>query len=120
MITRIFAAAVVAMVVATTAPLPAFSIDEKTPDECGKYLADMSNDLDTLEALVPNVPPEESSYIEKEYSAAVKSGAGKRIYDIEHRSLFPAWTLHNAFDDAREQLKLTRPAALTLKFKIQM
>jgi hypothetical protein len=112
--------AAIAMLVATTAPLPAFSTDEKTADECGKYLAEMSNDLDTLEALVPNVSPEESSYIEKEYSAAITAGAGKRIYDIEHRPLFPAWNLHNAFDDAREQLKLSRPAALTLKFKIQM
>jgi hypothetical protein len=119
MFTRI-AAAVIAMLVATTAPLPAASKDDKTPDDCGKYLAEMSKDLDTLELLVPNVPPEEASYIEKEYPAAIASGAGKRIYDVEHRPFFPAWNLHNAFNDAREQLKLSRPIGSDVKFTIQM
>jgi hypothetical protein len=80
----------------------------------------MATDLDALEVLVPNVPPEEASYIDKEYSAAVQSKAGQRIYAIEHRPLFLAWNLHNAFDDARETLKLSRPAALTLKTKLEM
>lgn len=80
----------------------------------------MSKDLDTLELLVPNVPPEEVSYIEKEYPAAIASGAGKRIYDVEHRPFFPAWNLHNAFNDAREQLKLSRPIGSDVKFTIQM
>jgi hypothetical protein len=114
------AAAMTAMLLAVTAPLPALSKDEKTADECGKHLTEMSNDLDTLEALVPNVPPDEASYLEKEYSAAIKSGAGKRIYDTEHRLLFPAWNLHNAFTDAREALKLSQPINLDLKIKMQM
>jgi hypothetical protein len=63
------------------------------------------------------LPSEEASYIEKEYSAAIKSSAGTRIYDIEHRPFFPAWNLHNAFDDARATLKLSRPA-LRLKTKL--
>lgn len=46
MFTRI-SAAVFAMLVAMTTPLLAFSNDEKTADECGKYLTEMSNDLDT-------------------------------------------------------------------------
>jgi hypothetical protein len=108
------------MLIATTAPLPAFAIDEKSPEECGKFLDEMTKDLDTLEALVPNVPAEEASYIDKEYAAAIKSGAGKRIYDIENRPRFPAWNLHIAFDDAREALKAPRPTVLDLKFKIQM
>jgi hypothetical protein len=80
----------------------------------------MTDDLATLEALVPNVPPEEANYLEKEYSAAIQSGAGRRIYAVENRRRFAAWNLHNAFDDARAQLKLPRPAALGLKMKIQM
>jgi hypothetical protein len=101
-------------------PLPALSKDEKTADECSKYITEMFKDLDNLEALVPNVPPEEASYIEKEYSAATASGAGKRIDDIEHRLFFPAWNLHNSFNDAREQLKLSRPIGSDVKFTIQM
>ena len=46
--------------------------------------------------------------------------AGQRIYAIEHRPLFPAWNLHNAFDDARQTLKLSRPAALSLRTKLEM
>ena len=82
----------------------------------------MSKDLDSLELLVPNTPPEEASYIDKEYSAAIASGAGQRIYNVEHRPFFPAWNLHNAFNDAREWLKSnSRPIGVVdLKFRIQM
>lgn len=69
---------------------------------------------------MPNVPLEEAIYIEKEYPAAIQSGTGKRMYDIEHRPVFPARNLHNAFNDAREQLKLSQPKNLDLKFKILM
>jgi hypothetical protein len=105
-----------------TAPFPACAADEKTPDECTKYLDEMESDLNTLENLVPNVPPEEASYLEKEYSAAIQSLSGQRIYGVEQRSFFAAWNLHNAFDEAREQLKLSRPSVsvLHLKMKIQM
>ena len=50
---RAIAAAVIVMLATTTAPSVAFSKDEKSPNECGKYLSEMSQDLDTLEALVP-------------------------------------------------------------------
>jgi hypothetical protein len=119
MFTRI-SATVSVILVAMTASVPAFAVDEKSPDECSKYLTEMSSALDELETLVPNIPPEEASYIDKEYSAAVKAGAGKRIYYIEHRPFFPAWYLRNAFNDAREQLKLSRPDGLDLKFKMLM
>lgn len=62
---------IVAVVAATVLPIllaashPAFSADEKSPNECGTYLTEMSQVLDTLEALVPNVPPDEASYLEK-------------------------------------------------------
>jgi hypothetical protein len=120
--TRTFAAAIIAMLLAMAAPSLAFSKDEKTPDECNKYLTEMSNDLDTLEALVPNVPPDEASYLEKEYSTAVDVMASVRIYAVEHRPLFPAWNLHNAFHIAREELKLHEPipADHNLKFEIEM
>jgi hypothetical protein len=123
---RITAAAVTAMLLVTTAPSPTFSKDEKSPDECGKYLSEMSGDLDTLEALVPNVPPEEASYLEKENSTAIQSLAGKRIYDVEHRPLYAAWHLHNEFHWAREELKgnqtlLALPDLKSnLKFTIEM
>jgi len=61
---RAFAGAV-AMLLEIMAPLPTSAIDEKSPDECTKYLDQMTSELDTLEALVPNVPPEEAGYIEK-------------------------------------------------------
>jgi hypothetical protein len=83
------AAAVIVMLVTTAAPATAFSKDEKSPNECGKYLSEMSQDLDILEALVPNVPPEEASYLEKEDAAAIQTGGGKRIYALEHRPLYP-------------------------------
>jgi hypothetical protein len=108
-VNRTIAAAVITMLVATTTPSLAVSQEAKTADECGKYLTEICKDLNTLEALVPNVPPEEASYIEKEYGAAIASGTGKRIYDIEHRLFFAAWNLHNAFNDARENVKLSRP-----------
>jgi hypothetical protein len=89
--------------VATTVPVLAFAVNEKTVDECNsKYVDQMTSDLDALEALVPNVPPEEANYLEKEYSAAILSEPGKRVYQIEHRTLFAAWNLHNAFNDVRE------------------
>jgi hypothetical protein len=72
------------------------------------------------------VPPEEESYLEKEDSAAVRSLSGNRIYDVEHRPLYPAWHLHNEFHWAREELKGNqRLAALpdltsNLKFTIKM
>jgi len=124
---RTIATAVIAMLVATAAPSLAFSKDEKSPNECGKYLTEMSEALDTLEALVPNVPPEEASYLEKEDSAAIQTRAGKRIYGVEHRPLYPAWHLHNEFHWAREELKTSQPLpALTdvnksnLKFTIEI
>jgi hypothetical protein len=123
---RAIAAAVIVMLVTTAASSIAFSKDEKSPNECGKYLSEMSGDLDTLEALVPNVPPEEASYLEKENSAATQTLAGKRIYDVEHRPLYPAWHLHNEFHWAREELKTNQPLAAlrdlksNLKFAIVM
>jgi hypothetical protein len=50
---RAIAAAVIVMLVTTAASSIAFSKDEKSPNDCGKYLGEMSEDLDTLEALVP-------------------------------------------------------------------
>jgi hypothetical protein len=123
---RAIAAAVIVMLVTTAAPSIAFSKDEKSPNDCGKDLGEMSEDLDTLEALVPNVPPEEASYLEKEDSAAIQSLSGKRIYDVERRPLYAAWHLHNEFHWAREELKGDqRLAALpdlksSLKFTIEM
>ena len=112
------------MLLVTTAP--AFSEDEKSPNECGKYLSEMSQDLDTLEALVPNVPPDEASYLDKEYSAAISEMAVMRISAVEHRPLFPAWDLRNQFQSAREALKTNQPLATlpdlksNLKFTIEM
>src|ERR1700730_3302147 len=88
MSTRV-AAAVIEIFLAATSPLPALSQDEKSPNECRKYLTAMSEVLDTLEALVPNVLPDEASYLEKENAAAIQSGAGKRIVDVEHSQLLP-------------------------------
>jgi hypothetical protein len=123
---RAIAAAVIVMFVTIAAASIALSKDEKSPNECGKYLSEMSEDLDTLEALVPNVPPEETSYLEKEDAAAIQSRAGKRIYDVEHRPLYAAWHLLNEFHWAREELKGNqRLAALpdlksNLKFTIEI
>jgi hypothetical protein len=79
----------------------------------------MRNDLDTLEALVPNAPPEEESYLKKEYSAAIISRSGSRIYDIEHLPRFPAWNVHNTFHSARNQLAGNRPiVGSSPKFRI--
>lgn len=103
--TRTFAAPVLAILLATFAPRLAFSAEEKSPNECGKYLTQLSQVLDTLEALVPNVPHDEASYLEKEDDAAIQSGAGKRIFDVRHRRLYPAWHLHNTFYLARQDLK---------------
>lgn len=125
MLTRI-SAAVFAMLLVAAAPSLAFSNDEKSPNECGTYLTEMSEVLDTLEVLVPNVPPDEASYLEKEDAAAIQSGAGKRIFDVEHRRLYPAWHLHNEFHWAREALKTNQPLAAlpdlksNLKFTIVM
>lgn len=122
--------AVFALLLAMAAPPLAFSKDGKTAEDCNKYLTTMSKDLDTLEALVPNVPPDEASYIGKEYSAAIEASlavtddqgkAGIRIYKVEHRPFFPAWNLHNAFDDARQELKLSQQSIHTdLIFQIKM
>jgi hypothetical protein len=90
---------------------PAFSNDEKSPNECGKYLTKMSEALDTLEALVPNVPPDEASYLEKEDAAAIQSGAGQRIFAVEHSRWYPAWHLHNEFRWAREAAKSSQTLA---------
>jgi hypothetical protein len=119
-----FSAAV--LLLATVAPSLAFSADEKSPNECGKYLTEMSEILDTLEALVPNVPPDEAAYPAKEDAAAIQSGAGKRIFDVEHRRLYPAWHLHNEFYWAHQALKTNQPLAAlpdlksNLKFTIIM
>jgi hypothetical protein len=119
---RAIAAAVIGMLVATAALSLAFAKDEKIPNECGKYLTEMSEVLDTLEALVPNVSPEEASYLEKEDAAAIQTHAGKRIYDVEHRPLYPAWHLHNEFYSARQELKTSQPALsyTDLKFAIEI
>lgn len=53
---RTFAAAVLAILLTAADPSLAFSAEEKSPNECGKYIAEMSQVLDTLEALVPNIP----------------------------------------------------------------
>ncbi len=68
------------------------------------------------------MPPDEASYLEKEYSAAINMKASMRIHAVEQRPFFPAWNLHNAFDAAREQLKESQGvnAASNLKLKIEM
>src|SRR6516165_2561016 len=105
MTSRICPAALLALLVLIAASHPAFSADEKSPNECGTYLTEMSQVLDTLEALVPNVPPDEASYLEKKDAAAITSGAGKRIFDVQHRPLYPAWHLRNEFYSTRQELK---------------
>jgi hypothetical protein len=110
MLTRIFAG-LFAMLLVAAAPSLAFSKDEKSLNECGNYLKEMSQALDVLEALVPNVPPDEASYLEKEDAAAIQSGSGKRIFDVVHRRLYPAWHLHNQFHFAREALKSNQTLA---------
>jgi hypothetical protein len=116
MLTRISAALIATLVWAV--PSLAFSNDEKSPNECDKYLTEMGEALNTLEALVPNVPPAEASYLEKEYPAAINSGSGKRIYDTERRPFFPAWNLHNAFKEAQEFLKISNIVNLKLKISL--
>ena len=118
--TRSIAAAPITMLLATALPSLSFSQAAKTADECDRYTVEMAKDLDTLEVLVPNVSPDEATFLEKEYSTAIRLGSGKRIYDVENRATFLARNLHNAFKDARENVKLSQPAALTLKMKIQM
>jgi hypothetical protein len=104
--------AVFAMLLVAAAPSLAFSKnEEKSPNECGKYLTKMSEALDTLEALVPNVPPDQANYLEKEDSAATQTLSGKRIYDVQHRPLYPMWHLHNEIYWAREELKSSQRLA---------
>jgi hypothetical protein len=123
---RTITAAVLAILMATVAHSLAFSQNEKSPNECGKYLTEMSENLDTLEAFVPNVPPDEASYLEKEIAAAIQSRSEKRISDVQRRRLYPAWHLHNEFDLARHVLKDNQTLAAlpgiksNLKFTIQM
>jgi hypothetical protein len=105
MLARISAGLFAMLLVATAVRSLAFSKDEKSPNECGKYLMEMSAVLDTLEALVPNVPPDEANYFEKEHASAIQSGSGKRIFDVEHHRLYQAWHLHNEFYWARQELK---------------
>ena len=107
--------------------MPAFALNEKVPDECEKYLTEMSHQLNALEALVPNVPPDEASYLEKEYFAALEVKSSKRIYDVQRRPLYYAWILHGSFDNARRQINIAQqtlghpPGQLVdLKFAMQI
>jgi len=110
------------LLIVTLAPFPAFSADEKAPDDCGKYLKEMKENLDALEVLVPNVPPDEAAYLDKEDSAAVKAKSNKRIYDVEHRPYYAAWNFHNVAEDARGEIERQSviPTLHDLKFAIEM
>ena len=105
------------------APYPSFSAEEKSIYECRKYLIEMKEHLDTLESFVPNVPPDEAVYLDKEDSAAIKAESNKRIFDVEHRPYFTAWELHNSFDIARTEIELNEEGLVPKqdpKFAIQM
>ena len=110
------------LLIVTVAPFPAFSADEKAPDDCVKYLKEMKENLDALEVLVPNVPPDEAAYLDKEDSAAVKAKSNKRIYDVEHRPYYAAWNFHNVAEDARGEIERQSviPTLHDLKFAIEM
>ena len=104
------------------APFRAFAGGEKAPDDCGKYLKEMKANLDALEVLVPNVPPDEAAYLDKEDLAAVKAKSNERIYEVEHRPYYTAWQFHNVVEDARGEIERQSaiPALHDLKFAIEM
>jgi hypothetical protein len=110
------------LLIVTVAPFHAFSADEKAPDDCGKYLKEMKENLEALEVLVPTVPPDEAAYLDKEDSAAVKAKSNERIYEVEHRPYYTAWNFHNVAEDARGEIERQSESATLddLKFKIEM
>ena len=103
-------------------PCSALADDAKAPGDCKEYLKEMKADLDWLEALVPNVPHDEASYLEKEYDAALKAKSDKRIFDLEHRPYYWAWNFHDEFYNLRLDIDLSQQSILAndIEFAIKI
>ena len=78
--------------------------------------------LDNIEPYVPFVPPEEVTYLDKEYAAAFKTGSLHRLGALTQRPYYYAWQLHIQFANARALIKEIDdiPEIVGIKMRIQM
>jgi hypothetical protein len=63
------------------------------------------DNLDKVEILVPTVPPEEATYLEKETHDAVTVQSEQRFNIAAARPYYPAWSLHSNFAKTRRKLE---------------
>lgn len=89
----------------TLAFIPAVAEDNTPKPNCADQLTRAIQTLDRVEAYVPQVPPEEEKFLEKEYGAALKAGPAGRIGRLTQRPMYYAWQLHSAFANARDTLE---------------
>lgn len=82
--------------------------------------------LDKVEAWIPNVPPDEASYLSNEYHAIFSSRlpektASARYALLTSRPYFRAWQLRDAIDTARRSLRNVDdlPSGSTIKDKLK-
>ena len=106
------------VIIATFLPIvPAFG----AADFCDRALQRIVQEVDDVETLVPNVPPEEADYLEKEYYAATSAGSQGRFAILQARPYYYAWRLHVELEDVRDTLNdLERaPAAAKARTRIE-
>jgi hypothetical protein len=89
----------------TLAFLPAAAEPSTSKPNCTDKLTKAIQALDRVESYVPQVPPEEKKYLEKEYSAASNAGPPERFGKLTQRPMYYAWQMHDAFANARFTLE---------------
>ena len=77
--------------------------------------------LSSIDDIVPQTPPEEAAYLEKEYAASLKVNDLRRISVVISRPYFHAWQLRDAIESARLYLEKDKalPSSASPKEHIQ-
>jgi hypothetical protein len=70
----------------------------------GHGLDEIYADLTLLDNSAPQVPPEELSYLRKEYPTAFHTGDALRVGMVVQRPYYPAWQVHISITNARASL----------------
>ena len=103
---------------ATTVPVYAASTESEMIREtisatCSSHddpsIDQIKRQIDYAYISIPQIPPEDARYFDKEFDAANKvldpDARGRRLRALEARRLYQAWWLHKQIEDLREAVK---------------
>ncbi|MBI1326344.1 MAG: hypothetical protein GC136_01730 [Alphaproteobacteria bacterium] len=94
---------------------------------CTSYLDEIAKNLSRIENIIPNIPPEEIKFLEKEYGAIFGEGEkrfdsskDKRFLTLLERPYYFAWVLREKLDKAKDLLGSNQNLPIDATLKIQI